>query len=58
MSNTILGFSDFFWIWFIVVVMNGGTSYLTSAKEAIEALQKEAATLTEEVRRLRAQSSG
>jgi hypothetical protein len=30
-----------------VVVMNGGTSYLASAKESIEALQKEVAVLTE-----------
>jgi hypothetical protein len=58
MSNTVLGFWDFFWIWFIVVVMNGGTSYLGSAKESIEALQKEVATLTEEIRRLRGESSG
>ena len=41
MPNTVLGFWDFFWIWFIVVVMNGGTSYLASANESIEALQKE-----------------
>jgi hypothetical protein len=58
MSNSVLGFWDFFWIWFIVVAMNGSTSYLASAKEAIEELQKEVATLTEEVRRLGGGSSG
>ena len=52
MSNTVLGFWDFFWIWFIVVMMNGGTSYWTSAKETIDALEKRIATLTEEIRRL------
>jgi hypothetical protein len=29
--------------------MNGGTSYLASAKESIEALQKEVAVLTEAI---------
>jgi hypothetical protein len=32
--------------------MNGGTSYLASAKEAIGRLEKQVATLTEEIRRL------
>jgi hypothetical protein len=52
MFNTSLGFGDFFWIWFIVVVMNGSTTYLTSGKEAIDALAKQIATLAEEIRKL------
>jgi uncharacterized small protein (DUF1192 family) len=33
-------------------MMNGGTSYLASAKDAIGALERRMATLTEEIRRL------
>jgi len=47
MSNTVLGFWDFFWIWFVVAVMGGGTSYLSSRDTAkIDELQKQVATLT------------
>jgi hypothetical protein len=58
MTNTVLSFWDFFWIWFIVVVMNGGASYLASAKEAIDALEKQVAALTEEIRRLQGEVGG
>lgn len=51
MFSTVLGFWDFFWNGIIVVIMNGGATYWTSAKDAIDALEKQIATLTEEIRR-------
>ena len=53
MSNTILSFWDFFWIWWIMVVAGGGTTYLQKNTESIDALKKQVADLTEAVRNLR-----
>lgn len=51
MSNTVLGFWDFFWIWFIVIIAGGGTSYLSSRDTAkLDALEKRIAVLTEALR--------
>ena len=51
MLSTVLGSWDLFWIWFIVVMINGGATYWTSAKDAIDTLEKQIATLAEEIRR-------
>jgi hypothetical protein len=57
MSNTVLSLMDFFWIWFVVVLASGGTTYLqkegTPDKNALESLKQQLATLTEEVRNLK-----
>lgn len=53
MSNTVLGFWDFFWVWWIMVVAGGGTGYLQKNTDAIDALQKQVADLTEEIRNLK-----
>lgn len=51
MSNTVLGFWDFFWIWFIVIIAGGGTSYLSSRDTAkLDALEKQIKTLTDVLR--------
>ena len=51
MSNTVLGFWDFFWIWFIVIVAGGGSTYLSSRDTAkLDALEKKIAALTEALR--------
>ncbi|NVO12530.1 MAG: hypothetical protein HXX10_00680 [Rhodoplanes sp.] len=51
MSDTVLGFWDFFWIWWIVAVLGGGTSYLSSRdKPQLEKLEQQIAALTEEIR--------
>ena len=55
MSNTVLSFMDFFWIWFVVTIASGGTTYLSKpAPHAsdLENLKQQLAALTEEVRRL------
>ncbi|HEY7645735.1 MAG TPA: hypothetical protein VH858_11920 [Hyphomicrobiales bacterium] len=56
MSNTVLGFWDFFWIWFIIVVMAGGSRLIEGGEQLtgqIKALETKVAELTEEVRKLR-----
>ena len=56
MSNTVLGFWDFFWIWFIIVVMAGGSKLIEGGEQLtdqIKALETKIAELTEEVRKLR-----
>jgi hypothetical protein len=56
MSNTVLGFWDFFWIWFIIVVMAGGSRLIEGGEQLtgqIKALEMKIAELTEEVRKLR-----
>jgi hypothetical protein len=56
MSNTVLGFWDFFWIWFIIVVMAGGSRLIEGGEQLtgqIKALETKIAELTEEVRKLR-----
>jgi hypothetical protein len=51
MSNTVLGFWDFFWIWFIVIIAGGGSTYLSSRDTAkLDALEKKIAALTEALR--------
>jgi hypothetical protein len=51
MSNTVLGFWDFFWIWFIVIIAGGGSTYLSSRDTAkLDALEKRIAALTELLR--------
>lgn len=51
MSNTVLGFWDFFWIWFIVIVAGGGSTYLSSRDTAkLDALEKKITALTEALR--------
>jgi hypothetical protein len=51
MSNTVLGFWDFFWIWFVVLIAGGGSTYLSSRDTAkLDALQKQIGTLTELLR--------
>ena len=55
MSNTVLSFMDFFWIWFVVVIASGGTTYLPksdSREDDFEEMKQQLAALTEEVRRL------
>jgi len=48
---------DFFWIWFVVVIASGGTTYLqkdgTLGKEHLDSFKKQLATLTEEIRNLK-----
>jgi hypothetical protein len=58
MSSTVLTFVDFFWIWFIVAMMNGGTSYLRSPadKDDLMALKEELAALTAEIRGLKGEA--
>jgi hypothetical protein len=54
MSNTVLGFMDFFWIWFVVTIACGGTTYLSKPDpraNELENLKQQLAALTEEVRR-------
>ena len=57
MSSTILTFTDFFWIWFIVAVASGGTTYLQKSEspgqEELDAVKVQLAALTEEIRALR-----
>jgi Sec-independent protein translocase protein TatA len=56
MSNTVLGFWDFFWIWFIIVVMAGVSRLIEGGEQLtgqIKALETKVAELTEEVRKLR-----
>jgi hypothetical protein len=56
MSNTVLGFWDFFWIWFIIVVMAGGSRLIEGREQLtdqIKALETKIAELTEEVRKLK-----
>ena len=56
MFNTILGFWDFFWIWFIIVVMAGGSRMLSlddMSRSSIDALEQQVAALTKEVKRHR-----
>jgi hypothetical protein len=51
MSNTVLGFWDFFWIWLIVIIAGGGSTYLSSRDTAkLDALEKRMAALTEALR--------
>lgn len=51
MSNTVLGFWDFFWIWFIVIIAGSGTTYLSARDTAkLDALEKRIAALTEALR--------
>jgi hypothetical protein len=55
MSNTVLSFMDFFWIWFVVTIASGGTTYLAKPDphaNDLESLKQQLAGLTEEVRRL------
>jgi hypothetical protein len=55
MSNTVLSFLDFFWIWFVVAIASGGTTYLPkldSRADDFEEMKQQLAALTEEVRRL------
>ena len=55
MSNTVLSFLDFFWIWFVVAIASGGTTYLPkpdSRADDFEEIKQQLAALTEEVRRL------
>jgi hypothetical protein len=33
MSNTVLSFMDLFWIWFVVAIASGGTTYLILTEE-------------------------
>ena len=48
MPNTVLGFWDFFWIWFIVIIAGGGSTYLSSRDTAkLDAIEKRLAALTE-----------
>src|SRR5262245_7107930 len=54
MSDTVLGFWDFFWIWWIMAILGGGTSYLSSRdNNRLAALDERIAALTEELRNLR-----
>jgi hypothetical protein len=56
MSNTVLGFWDFFWIWFIIVVMAGGSKLIEGGEQLIDqikALETKIAELMEEVRKLK-----
>jgi hypothetical protein len=58
--NTVLSFTDFFWIWWIVVLI-GGPAYLrahSQTKDAIESLERQISTLTEEIRNLKAGNRG
>jgi hypothetical protein len=50
---TVLSFSYFFWIWWIVVVAGGGASYLQKNTDVTDALRKQVADLTEEIRSLK-----
>jgi hypothetical protein len=55
MSNTVLSFMDFFWIWFVVAIASGGATYLSKPDphaNDLESLKQRLAALTEEVRRL------
>jgi hypothetical protein len=54
MSNTVLSFLDFFWIWFVVAIASGGTTYLQkpdSRADDFEEMKQQLAALTEEMRR-------
>ena len=57
MSNTVLSFMDFFWIWFLVAIASGGTTYLQKDsslnKDKLESLMQQLAALTEEIRNLK-----
>jgi uncharacterized membrane protein (DUF106 family) len=57
MSNTVLSFMDFFWIWFVVAIASGGTTYLqkdgTFDKNALESFKQQLAILTEEIQNLK-----
>ncbi|MGH6814574.1 MAG: bZIP transcription factor [Hyphomicrobiaceae bacterium] len=56
MSNTVLGFWDFFWIWWVMAIAGGGTTFLKNGsqnKQAFEALEKRIAALQEEIRALK-----
>jgi hypothetical protein len=60
MSNTVLSFVDFFWIWFVVTIASGGTTYLPKPDphaNDLENLKQQLAALTEEVRRLNRNNS-
>lgn len=55
MSNTVLSFLDFFWIWLVVTIASGGTTYLPkpdSRADDFEEMKQQLAILTEKVRRL------
>jgi hypothetical protein len=55
MSDTMLSFMDFFWIWFVVAIASGGSTYLPKADaraDDFEEMKQQLAALTEEVRRL------
>ena len=51
MSNTVLGYWDFFWIWFVVIIASGGSTYLSSRDTAkLDALETRIVALTEALR--------
>jgi hypothetical protein len=56
MSSTILTFTDFFWIWFIVAIASGGMTYLrkseSPSQQELHAVKEQLAALTEEIRAL------
>jgi hypothetical protein len=57
MSNTVLSFSDFFWIGFIVMVFGSGASYLsTRDRTRLDAIKQQIDDLTKEVRNIRSPS--
>jgi hypothetical protein len=54
-SATVLSFVDFFWIWLIVAIASGGSTYLQKSDahtDDLEEIKEQLAALTEEVRRL------
>jgi hypothetical protein len=51
MTNTVLGFWDLLWIWMIVIIAGGGSTYLSARDTAkLDALEKKIAALTEALR--------
>lgn len=55
MSTTVLTFLDFFWIWLVVTIANGSSTYLQKADsnaDDLKEMKQQLAILTEEVRHL------
>ena len=49
MSDTVLSFMDFFWIWFVVAIASGGSTYLPKADaraDDFEEMKQQLAALT------------
>jgi len=57
MADTVLGFMDFFWIWWIIVVATGGSRLVggdtSDVRDQLSALEKQITALTEEIRSLK-----